>query len=114
MKITELRCAVIGKHPFVRIVTDENINGLGEVEYTKTYLKPWVLHFKEALIGEDPPDVERCMMKIRQRGRTCALGYRGKGRERSGVQAPRRQGARPGPHLHRQQAPQALRRPAGG
>ncbi|WP_417309267.1 mandelate racemase/muconate lactonizing enzyme family protein [Devosia sp.] len=68
MKITALRCAVIGKHPIVRIVTDEGIHGLGEVEYTKPYLKPWVMHFSEALIGEDPTDVERCMLKIRQRG----------------------------------------------
>ena len=68
MKITDLRCAVIGKHPIVRIVTDEGLYGLGEVEYTKPYLKPWVLHFKEALIGEDPTDVERVMLKIRQRG----------------------------------------------
>ena len=68
MKITDLRCAVIGKHPIVRIVTDEGIHGLGEVEYTKPYLKPWVLHFREALIGEDPTDVERVMLKIRQRG----------------------------------------------
>ena len=51
MKITDLRCAVIGKHPIVRIVTDEGIHGLGEVEYTKTYLKPWVLHFRDALIA---------------------------------------------------------------
>ena len=68
MKITDLRCAVIGKHPIVRIVTDEGLHGLGEVEYTKPYLKPWVLHFREALIGEDPTDVERVMLKIRQRG----------------------------------------------
>src|SRR5690349_24701931 len=68
MKITDLRCAVIGRHPIVRITTDEGIYGLGEVEYTKTYLKPWVLHFREALIGEDPTDVERVMLKIRQRG----------------------------------------------
>ena len=27
-----------------------------------------MLHFREALIGEDPTDVERCMLKIRQRG----------------------------------------------
>jgi L-alanine-DL-glutamate epimerase-like enolase superfamily enzyme len=27
-----------------------------------------VLQFREALIGEDPTDVERCMLKIRQRG----------------------------------------------
>jgi L-alanine-DL-glutamate epimerase-like enolase superfamily enzyme len=68
VKITDLRCAVIGRHPIVRIVTDEGLYGLGEVEYTKTYLKPWVLHFREALIGEDPTDVERVMLKIRQRG----------------------------------------------
>ena len=68
MKIVDLRCAVIGSHPIVRIVTDENIHGLGGVEFTKPYIKPWVLHFREALIGEDPTDVERCMLKIRQRG----------------------------------------------
>jgi L-alanine-DL-glutamate epimerase-like enolase superfamily enzyme len=68
MKIVDLRCAVIGQHPIVRIVTDENIHGLGEVEFTKPYLKPFVLHFRDALIGEDPSDVERCMLKIRQRG----------------------------------------------
>src|SRR4051794_39006038 len=68
MKITDLRCAVIGRHPIVRIVTDEGLYGLGEVEFTKTYLKPWVLHFREALVGENPTDVERVMLKIRQRG----------------------------------------------
>ena len=68
MKITDLRCAVIGKHPIVRITTDEGIHGLGEVEHTKGYLKPWVLHLRDALIGEDPTDVERVMLKIRQRG----------------------------------------------
>jgi len=68
MKITDLRVAVIGKHPIVRVVTDEGLHGLGEVEYTKTYLKPWILHFRDALLGEDPTDVERVMLKIRQRG----------------------------------------------
>ena len=68
MKITDLRCAVIGKHPIVRITTDEGIHGLGEVEFTKGYIKPWVLHFRDALIGEDPTDVERVMLKLRQRG----------------------------------------------
>src|SRR4030095_12352668 len=42
--------------------------GLCEGDVTKTYLKPWVLHFKDALLGEDPTDVERVMIKIRQRG----------------------------------------------
>ncbi len=68
MKITDIRCALIGKHPVVRIVTDEGLYGLGGAEWTKPYLKPYVLQFREALIGEDPTDVERCMLKIRQRG----------------------------------------------
>jgi L-alanine-DL-glutamate epimerase-like enolase superfamily enzyme len=68
LKIIDLRCAVIGKHPIVRIITDEGIYGLGEVEHTKPYLKPFVLQFRDVLLGEDPTDVERVMLKIRQRG----------------------------------------------
>ena len=68
MKITDLKCAVIGGHPIVRIVTDEGISGYAQVEHHKAYLKPHVLFFREALIGEDPTNVERVMLKIRQRG----------------------------------------------
>ena len=68
MKITDLKCAVLGRQPIVRIVTDEGISGLAQVEYTKPYLKPYVLHLREALLGEDPTNVERVMLKIRQRG----------------------------------------------
>jgi L-alanine-DL-glutamate epimerase-like enolase superfamily enzyme len=68
MKIIDLKCAVIGENPIVRITTDEGISGFGEVEQYKPYLKPFILHFREALIGLDPTDVERCMMRIRQRG----------------------------------------------
>jgi L-alanine-DL-glutamate epimerase-like enolase superfamily enzyme len=68
MKITDLKCAVIGKNPIVRIVTDEGISGFGQVEQYKPYLKPFILHFREPLIGEDPTNVERVMLRIRQRG----------------------------------------------
>ncbi|MBM3521448.1 MAG: mandelate racemase/muconate lactonizing enzyme family protein [Alphaproteobacteria bacterium] len=68
MKIVDLKCAVIGKNPIVRIVTDAGISGYGEVEQYKPYVKPFILQFREALIGEDPTDVERVMLKIRQRG----------------------------------------------
>ena len=68
MKIVDVKCAVIGKNPIVRVVTDEGISGFGEVEQYKPYLKPIILHFRDALIGMDPSDVERCMMRIRQRG----------------------------------------------
>ena len=68
MKIIDMRCAVIGKNPIVRIVTDAGISGYGEVESYKPYLKNFVLHLRDALIGEDPTNVERVMLKIRQRG----------------------------------------------
>ncbi|HEU0163671.1 MAG TPA: mandelate racemase/muconate lactonizing enzyme family protein [Thermomicrobiales bacterium] len=68
MKITDLKCAVIGDNPIVRIVTDEGISGYGEVESYKPYLAPIVLMLKPALIGEDPTNVERVMRKIRTRG----------------------------------------------
>jgi len=68
MKITDLKCAVIGNSPVVRIVTDEGIDGFGEVEHFKPYLKPHVLFYKDRILGEDPTDVERIMMKIRRMG----------------------------------------------
>ncbi|MET1028765.1 MAG: mandelate racemase/muconate lactonizing enzyme family protein [Dongiaceae bacterium] len=68
MKITDLKCAIIGKSPIVRIVTDEGISGFGQAETWKSYLKPHILAFRDALIGEDPTNVERVMLKIRQRG----------------------------------------------
>src|SRR3712207_4623776 len=68
MKIVDLKCAVIGKNPIVRIVTDEGISGYGAVEQYKPYLKPFILHLREALIGADPTDVERVMLRIRPRG----------------------------------------------
>ena len=68
MKITDLKCAVIGKNPVVRIVTDEGISGFGEAEQYKPYLKPFVLFYKPYLVGEDPTLVERTMHKIRRLG----------------------------------------------
>ncbi|MDQ3467245.1 MAG: mandelate racemase/muconate lactonizing enzyme family protein [Chloroflexota bacterium] len=68
MKITDLKCAVIGDNPVVRLVTDAGISGYGEIESYKPYLKPVVLHFAPAVIGEDPTNVERVMRRIRQRG----------------------------------------------
>lgn len=68
MKITDLRCAVIGQNPVVRITTDEGISGLGEIESSKPYLKPHVLFYRDLVLGEDPTDVERVMLKIRRVG----------------------------------------------
>jgi L-alanine-DL-glutamate epimerase-like enolase superfamily enzyme len=68
MRIVDLKCAIIGRSPVVRVVTDEGISGFGQAETWKPYLKPHVLALKEALVGEDPTLVERTMRKIRQRG----------------------------------------------
>jgi L-alanine-DL-glutamate epimerase-like enolase superfamily enzyme len=68
VKITDVKCAVIGTNPIVRLVTDEGLSGYGEVEAYKPYLKPHVLLLRDALIGQDPTDVERVMLRIRQRG----------------------------------------------
>ncbi|HEV2501191.1 MAG TPA: mandelate racemase/muconate lactonizing enzyme family protein [Terriglobia bacterium] len=68
MKITDLKCAVIGRNPTVRIVTDQGISGYGQAESAKPYLKPMVLFYKRYLIGEDPTDVARIMLKIRRMG----------------------------------------------
>jgi len=66
MKITDLKCAVFGNNPVVRITTDEGIHGLGEVEASKHYLKPHIMFYKDLILGEDPTNVERVMMRVRR------------------------------------------------
>jgi L-alanine-DL-glutamate epimerase-like enolase superfamily enzyme len=68
IKITDLRCAIIGRNPVVRIVTDQGISGYGQAESAKPYLKPMVLFYKDYILGEDPTEVERVMLKIRRMG----------------------------------------------
>ena len=68
MKITDLKCTIIGKNPVIRIVTDEDISGYAEIEPSKQYIKPHVMFYKPFIIGEDPTNVERVMMKIRRLG----------------------------------------------
>jgi L-alanine-DL-glutamate epimerase-like enolase superfamily enzyme len=68
IKITDLRCAIMGKSPVIRITTDAGISGYGQAETAKSYLKPFVMFYKDYLIGEDPTNVERVMMKIRRMG----------------------------------------------
>jgi L-alanine-DL-glutamate epimerase-like enolase superfamily enzyme len=68
MKITDLKCTVIGQNPVIRINTDEGIYGYGEAENPKSYLKPHVLFYRDWLIGEDPTQVMRVVNKIRRMG----------------------------------------------
>src|SRR5258706_1407020 len=68
MKIVDLKCAVIGDNPVVRIVTDAGLSGFGQAENSKPYLKPQVLYYKPYILGEDPTNVGRVMLKIRRLG----------------------------------------------
>ncbi len=68
MKITDLKCALIGNYPVVRITTDEGIDGYGQAEFPKSYLVPHVLFYRDLIIGEDPTNVEHVMLKIRRLG----------------------------------------------
>ena len=68
IKITDIKVAVMANYPIVRVTTDAGIDGYGQVENTKPYLKPHILFYKDYLVGEDPTNVERCLMKIRRAG----------------------------------------------
>jgi L-alanine-DL-glutamate epimerase-like enolase superfamily enzyme len=68
IKITDLRCAVIGRNPVIRVVTDQGVSGYGQAESSKPYLKPMVLFYKDYIMGEDPTDVQRVLLKIRRLG----------------------------------------------
>jgi len=74
IKITDLRCAIIGRNPTVRIVTDQGISGYGQAESTKPYLKPMVLFYRDYLLGEDPTDVQNVLLKIRRMGASKPWG----------------------------------------
>ena len=68
MKITDLKCTILGQYPVVRITTDEGISGLGQAESFKPYLKPHVLFYRDLILGEDPTNVESVMLRIRRMG----------------------------------------------
>jgi L-alanine-DL-glutamate epimerase-like enolase superfamily enzyme len=68
VKITDVRCAMLGQNPIVRVLTDEGIDGYGEVESYKPYLMTHIPFYRDYLLGADPRDVERAMLRIRKMG----------------------------------------------
>jgi L-alanine-DL-glutamate epimerase-like enolase superfamily enzyme len=68
LKITDLKVAIIGNAPVVRVTTDEGIDGVGAGETAKPYLKPMVEFYRDMIVGKDPTDVERVMLGIRRMG----------------------------------------------
>jgi len=68
MKITDIRVARLGRSPLLRVVTDEGLDGYAEIEAAKAYVTSTVDVYRPVLIGADPTEVERCMMRIRRMG----------------------------------------------
>lgn len=66
--ITDLRCAFIKNHIVIRIMTNVGVSGYSMGEYTKPYLKPFVLFYKDYIMGMDPTDVSQITTKIRRMG----------------------------------------------
>lgn len=67
MKIRSVRCAVLGSSPIVRITTDEGIDGYGQIE-SDFFPDNLVALCHHVLLGQDPTDIERCMLRIRRFG----------------------------------------------
>ena len=69
MKITDLRCAIIGGQPVIRIKPDEGIDGYGSAARLRSAHIRWHgEHYSDLILGSDPTDVERTMLKIRRLG----------------------------------------------
>ena len=67
MKITGLKCTILGNHPILRITTDQGISGYSQIEASKAdYIKSHVLFYESRIVGQDPTDVERVMQRIRR------------------------------------------------
>ncbi len=68
MKITDIKCTTMGHNSIIRLLTDDGVDGYGEIERNSSYTKHQVLFYKQFLVGEDPTNVERVMSKIRRLG----------------------------------------------
>ena len=66
LRITDMRTVTIGASTIIRLDTNQDIHGLGEVRdgASKTY----ALALKSRVLGENPCDVDRVFRKIRQFG----------------------------------------------
>ena len=66
MKITEVKSAIIGDNIVIRIVTDKGIDGFGQIESRKDYVRPLIPFFADMIIGCDPTNVEDVCRRMRR------------------------------------------------
>jgi hypothetical protein len=63
MKIVDLKCALIGGHPIIRIATDEGTSGYAQIEHHKAFIKPLVL-WHDIIEGLPSPTVKNGMIEV--------------------------------------------------
>lgn len=68
MRIVDVRCALVGSYPLVRVVTDAGIDGFGPMESFKSDIVVLVPSFRDKILGCDPTLVESTMRRIRRLG----------------------------------------------
>lgn len=68
MKITEIKCAMFGNSPVIRVVTDEGVDGFAQTQWYAPEIAVNLPMFRALLLGEDPTDIDRCLLKIRRSG----------------------------------------------
>ena len=68
MKITDVKSAIIGRNIVIRVVTDKGIDGYGEVEEGKDFVRPLIPYYRDLVLGCDPTNVEFVMRRIRRAG----------------------------------------------
>jgi L-alanine-DL-glutamate epimerase-like enolase superfamily enzyme len=78
MKITDLKAVALKGHNqhIVRVETDEGVYGYGEANWGAEgpLPKDCILILRRFIVGEDPTNVERVMMKMRHMGGNARLG----------------------------------------
>ncbi|MFD7920015.1 mandelate racemase/muconate lactonizing enzyme family protein [Streptomyces sp. NPDC059740] len=74
MRITAVKCALIGDSPVVRVVTDEGVDGYGQIESYKPFARAFVPYFEQFVLGGDPTNVESVMLRVRRLGGTKPWG----------------------------------------
>lgn len=68
MRVIDIKCAMFGNSPVIRVVSDEGVDGFGQIEWNLPEMAAVVPQFRRLLLGEDPTDIDRCLMKIRRSG----------------------------------------------
>ena len=66
MKITDVKSAIIGTNIVIRVVTDKGVDGYGQIESNKDYVRPLIPYFKSMIVGVDPTNVEDALRRMRR------------------------------------------------